>query len=122
MAWLSLDPRDNAPVSFWTYLSAALQLNSGARATDLRFTSEEAAAYLNEVMGLDLTAQDVARLEARTEGWSAALQLAALSRLGGGPGAAEAGYQQDRFALSAFRDSRVAVSGGGLLMLRGAHA
>ena len=52
------------------------------RAADLRFTPEEAAAYLNEVMGLALTAQDVAALEGRTEGWIAALQLAALSMQG----------------------------------------
>jgi LuxR family transcriptional regulator, maltose regulon positive regulatory protein len=49
------------------------------RASDLRFTPDEAAAYLNEVMGLHLTADDVAALEQRTEGWIAALQLAALS-------------------------------------------
>ena len=49
------------------------------RATDLRFTAEEAAAYLNEMMGLELTPEDVGALEARTEGWIAALQLAALS-------------------------------------------
>ena len=52
------------------------------RAADLRFTPEEAAAYLNEVMGLQLTATDVAALEGRTEGWIAALQLAALSMQG----------------------------------------
>jgi LuxR family transcriptional regulator, maltose regulon positive regulatory protein len=52
------------------------------RADDLRFTSEEAAAYLNEVAGLALTAHDVEALEARTEGWIAALQLAALSLQG----------------------------------------
>ena len=52
------------------------------RAADLRFTPDEAAAYLNEVMGLDLAAGDVAALEARTEGWIAALQLAALSMQG----------------------------------------
>ncbi|MFI5099520.1 MAG: AAA family ATPase, partial [Actinomycetes bacterium] len=52
------------------------------RAADLRFTPEEAAAYLNEGMGLALTAQDVAALEERTEGWIAALQLAALSMQG----------------------------------------
>jgi LuxR family maltose regulon positive regulatory protein len=52
------------------------------RAADLRFTAEEAAAYLNEVMGLTLTAADVAALDARTEGWIAALQLAALSMQG----------------------------------------
>jgi LuxR family maltose regulon positive regulatory protein len=52
------------------------------RAADLRFTPDEAAAYLNEVMGLALTAQDMAALEGRTEGWIAALQLAALSMQG----------------------------------------
>ena len=52
------------------------------RAAELRFTPSEAAAYLNEVMGLVLTAADVAALEGRTEGWIAALQLAALSLQG----------------------------------------
>ncbi len=49
------------------------------RAADLRFTPDEAAVYLNQGMGLDLTAHDIAVLEDRTEGWIAALQLAALS-------------------------------------------
>jgi len=52
------------------------------RAADLRFLPAEATTYLNEMMGLDLTAQDVALLEGRTEGWIAALQLAALSAQG----------------------------------------
>ena len=52
------------------------------RAAELRFTPDEAAAYLNEMMGLRLTAGDVAALEGRTEGWIAALQLAALSMQG----------------------------------------
>jgi LuxR family maltose regulon positive regulatory protein len=52
------------------------------RAAELRFTPDEAAAYLNEIMGLQLTARDVAALEGRTEGWIAALQLAALSMQG----------------------------------------
>jgi LuxR family maltose regulon positive regulatory protein len=52
------------------------------RAADLRFTPDEAATYLNEVMGLNLGASDVAALEMRTEGWIAALQLAALSMQG----------------------------------------
>src|SRR3954453_7464478 len=52
------------------------------RAADLRFTPEEAAAYLTEAMGVALTAADVAALESRTEGWIAALQLAALSMQG----------------------------------------
>ena len=54
------------------------------RAADLRFTPDEAAAYLNGTMGLDLAGGDVAALEARTEGWIAALQLAALSIHGRG--------------------------------------
>ena len=49
------------------------------RAADLRFRPDEAAAYLNGVMGLQLTARDLSALEVRTEGWIAALQLAALS-------------------------------------------
>ena len=49
------------------------------RATDLRFTSPEAAEFLNKVMGLDLSAEDVTALETRTEGWIAGLQLAAIS-------------------------------------------
>lgn len=55
---------------------------SELRAADLRFTPDEAAAFLNEAMGLGLTAADVAALEARTEGWIAGLQLAALSLRG----------------------------------------
>ncbi|HEY0509092.1 MAG TPA: LuxR C-terminal-related transcriptional regulator [Blastococcus sp.] len=172
VAWLSLDPRDNDPAVFWTYVVAALQavepgVGAGAhsllqspqspseailssllndlsgvphdvvlilddyhvieapdvqdgmtflldhlpphvhlviatradpalplarlrargelvevRVADLRFTGEEAAAYLEQVMGLVLTAGDVEALEGRTEGWIAALQLAALSMQG----------------------------------------
>ncbi|MBK9715654.1 MAG: AAA family ATPase [Kouleothrix sp.] len=52
------------------------------RAADLRFTPAEAAAFLSQVMGLDLSAEDVAALETRTEGWIAGLQLAALSMRG----------------------------------------
>jgi LuxR family maltose regulon positive regulatory protein len=52
------------------------------RAAELRFTADEAAAYFNDAMGLQLTARDVAALEGRTEGWIAALQLAALSMQG----------------------------------------
>ena len=172
VAWLSLDPSDNEPASFWTYVVTALQgavpevgssalelitsspfptdllltglLNELAaargevwlvlddyhlvdnhevgqgmifllehlpphvhvvvstradpdlqlarwrvrgelveiRAADLRFTSGEATSYLNEATGLHLTASDVEALEERTEGWIAALQLAALSLQG----------------------------------------
>lgn len=52
------------------------------RATDLRFTPEEAAEFLKEVMGLELSTEDIAALETRTEGWIAGLQLAALSMRG----------------------------------------
>jgi LuxR family maltose regulon positive regulatory protein len=49
------------------------------RANDLRFTVDEIAVFLNEIMGLNLSPEEVAALEARTEGWIAGLQLAALS-------------------------------------------
>jgi LuxR family transcriptional regulator, maltose regulon positive regulatory protein len=52
------------------------------RADDLRFTPEEAATFLNDVLGLRLAAADVARLHERTEGWAAGLYLAALSLRG----------------------------------------
>jgi len=52
------------------------------RVADLRFTPAEAAEFLNRVMGLNLSEADVAALEARTEGWIAGLQLAALSMQG----------------------------------------
>jgi LuxR family maltose regulon positive regulatory protein len=52
------------------------------RAADLRFTPTEAADFLNQVMGLNLSAEDIAALETRTEGWIAGLQLAAISMQG----------------------------------------
>jgi LuxR family maltose regulon positive regulatory protein len=52
------------------------------RASELRFTADEAATYFNDSMSLDLNAADVEALESRTEGWVAALQLAALSMQG----------------------------------------
>src|SRR5215216_5802298 len=52
------------------------------RAADLRFTPAEAAEFLDQVMGLTLSAEDLAALEDRTEGWIAGLQLAALSMQG----------------------------------------
>ena len=52
------------------------------RAADLRFTPAEAADFLNQVMGLNLSAEDIAALETRTEGWIAGLQLAAISMQG----------------------------------------
>ncbi len=52
------------------------------RADDLRFTAEEAAALLRESAGAALPGAAVAALVARTEGWAAGLQLAALSLRG----------------------------------------
>jgi len=52
------------------------------RASDLRFNAQEAATFLNDVCGLGLAGDDVAALEARTEGWAAGLSLAALSMKG----------------------------------------
>ena len=55
---------------------------SELRVADLRFSPHETAAFLNDVMRLDLSAADVEALETRTEGWIAGLQLAALSMQG----------------------------------------
>jgi len=52
------------------------------RAADLRFTPDEAATFLNQMMGLNLSAEDIAALETRTEGWIVGLQMAALSMQG----------------------------------------
>ena len=52
------------------------------RVADLRFTSSEAAEFIKQIMGLNLSTEDIAALEARTEGWIAGLQLAAISMQG----------------------------------------
>jgi LuxR family maltose regulon positive regulatory protein len=49
------------------------------RAAELRFTTSEAAEFLNQSMGLTLSEEDIIALETRTEGWIAGLQLAAIS-------------------------------------------
>src|SRR5512135_307793 len=55
---------------------------SEVRAADLRFTPDESAAFLNQVMELGLSIGDVNALETTTEGWVAGLQLAAISLRG----------------------------------------
>ncbi|MBN1659041.1 MAG: hypothetical protein JXA93_11590, partial [Anaerolineae bacterium] len=55
------------------------------RDRDLRFTPEEMAAFLNRLHRLDLPAEQIAALEARTEGWAAGVQLTALSLQGCSP-------------------------------------
>ena len=62
-------------------MRARRQMNE-LRSKDLRFTLDEAAAFLNDVMGLELSADDVAVLDSQTEGWIAGLQMAALSMQG----------------------------------------
>jgi LuxR family transcriptional regulator, maltose regulon positive regulatory protein len=49
------------------------------RARDLRFNTAEASSFLNRMLGLDLSKEEIIALEERTEGWAAGLQLAALS-------------------------------------------
>jgi LuxR family maltose regulon positive regulatory protein len=62
-------------------LRARDQLNE-LHERDLRFTTAEVTQFLNETMSLSLTAEQIAALETRTEGWIAGLQLAALSLRG----------------------------------------
>ncbi len=52
------------------------------RGADLRFTQSEAAEFLTQVMNLELSTDEIAALDTRTEGWIAGLQLAALSLQG----------------------------------------
>jgi LuxR family transcriptional regulator, maltose regulon positive regulatory protein len=66
------------PLSRWRGRGELTEVRAG----DLRFTNDEVAAYLGEVAGLTLAPQQVSALGARTEGWIAALQLAALSLQG----------------------------------------
>ena len=70
------------------------------RAADLRFTPAEAAGFLNQVMDLNLSAEDVTALEARTEGWIAGLQLAALSLRGARTLASSSGRSPATTAIS----------------------
>ena len=77
---LVIATREDPPLPL-TRLRASGQLTE-LRAADLRFTPAEVADFLTQAMGLSLSADDVAALEARTEGWIAGLQLAAISLQG----------------------------------------
>lgn len=66
------------PLARWRARSELTEL----RTKDLRFSPQEAAAFLNQVMGVRIPAKDVEFLEQRTEGWIAGLQMAALSMQG----------------------------------------
>jgi LuxR family maltose regulon positive regulatory protein len=77
---LVLATREDPPLPL-ARLRAQGQLTE-LRAADLRFNLVEADEFLNQVMGLALSTEDVAALETRTEGWIAGLQLAAISLQG----------------------------------------
>jgi LuxR family maltose regulon positive regulatory protein len=66
------------PLARWRARDQVVEI----RTDNLRFTPAETAAFLNEAMGLDLSPEDVTALGARTEGWIAGLQLAALALQG----------------------------------------
>jgi LuxR family maltose regulon positive regulatory protein len=68
----------NLPLARWRARGQLTEL----RAADLRFTADEAALFLNQAMGLDLSEDSIAALENRTEGWIAGLHMAALSLQG----------------------------------------
>ena len=77
---LVIATREDPPIPL-ARLRARGQLTE-LRAADLRFTPSEAAEFLNRMMGLKLSEEDINALEARTEGWIAGLQMAALSMQG----------------------------------------
>jgi LuxR family maltose regulon positive regulatory protein len=66
------------PLSRWRSRGMMVEIH----ADDLRFTQQESAAYLNEVMNLNLLPEDVSALAQRTEGWIVGLQMAALALQG----------------------------------------
>jgi len=72
---------------------------------------DEAAAFLNQVMSLDLSATDVSTLETRTEGWIAGLKLAALSLQNHG---------DVQTLVHAFSGGTYALFGGTLQLAKGA--
>jgi LuxR family maltose regulon positive regulatory protein len=72
-----LTTREDPPLSL-PQLRARGQVTE-LRERDLRFTTEEAAAFFSRTMGLSISVEASAALESRTEGWIAGLQLAALA-------------------------------------------
>ena len=66
------------PVARWL---AKGRLNE-LRGTDLRFTPEETEAFLTRMLGSEAARETAGALDERTEGWIAALRLAALSLRG----------------------------------------
>jgi len=77
---LVITTREDPPLQI-SRLRTRGQLNE-FRAVHLRFSTAEIDEFLNQIMGLGLSTQDIATLEKRTEGWVAGLQLAAISMQG----------------------------------------
>ncbi len=77
---LVITTREDPPIQI-SRLRTRGQLNE-FRAIQLRFSTAETYEFLNEIMELDLAAEDIAALEKRTEGWVAGLHLAAISMQG----------------------------------------
>jgi LuxR family transcriptional regulator, maltose regulon positive regulatory protein len=77
---LIISTREDPPLPL-ARLRARGQLTE-LRAADLRFTFSESAEFLNQMMDLNLSEDDITVLETRTEGWIAGLQLAAISMQG----------------------------------------
>lgn len=77
---LMIASRTDPPLPL-AYLRVRQQL-AELRASELRFTSEEVARFFTAGMGLHLAEEQLATLATSTEGWIAALQLAALSLKG----------------------------------------
>jgi LuxR family maltose regulon positive regulatory protein len=69
------------PILALSRLRARGQLTE-LRTADLRFTTDEAAAFLKQVIRLPISPDDVRTLENRTEGWITGLQLAAVAMQG----------------------------------------
>jgi LuxR family transcriptional regulator, maltose regulon positive regulatory protein len=77
---LAIATRGEPPLALGRLRARRQMLELGA--DDLRFTEVEATSLLNGILGLGLAENDIAQLQARTEGWAAGLQLAALSLSG----------------------------------------
>ena len=76
-AHLLISTRSDPPLQL-ARRRAMRELNE-VRAADLRFTHAETTQFLNEIMVLELSQEDIQTLETRTEGWIAGLQMAAIS-------------------------------------------
>ncbi len=77
---VAIGSRSDPPLSL-ARLRARRQLFE-VRASDLKFTNNETELFLNQIMQVGLSPEEISALESRTEGWVAGLQLAALSLAG----------------------------------------